>query len=97
VQGRTPTLDLDSVYGRGPQLEEKQLYEVWENGQKLGPVGSRIVAETFVGLIEGSRTSILADKIWRPTLPALASATSFTMADLLLFVDDLNPLEGPRG
>ncbi len=70
--------------------------EVLENGCKLGPVGSRIVAETFVGLIEASRVSILADKTWRPTLPALASGASFTMADLLLFVDDLNPLEGSR-
>lgn len=71
--------------------------EVLNSGLKLGPVGARIVAETFVGLIEASRTSILVDRTWRPTLPALVSGTSFTMADLLLFVNDLNPLEGPRG
>ncbi|MCE7980210.1 MAG: peroxidase [Caldilinea sp. CFX5] len=71
--------------------------EVLNSGLKLGPVGSRIVAETFVGLIEASRTSILTDRTWRPTLPALVSGTSFTMADLLLFVNDLNPLEGARG
>jgi hypothetical protein len=71
--------------------------EVLNSGLKLGPVGSRIVAETFVGLIEASRTSVLADRAWRPTLPSLVSGSSFTMADLLLFVNDLNPLEGPRG
>ncbi len=53
-----------------------------EDGNKLGPVGSRIVAEVFVGLIENSRTSLLTE---RPNL-------EFSMPELLAFVGDLNPI-----
>lgn len=68
--------------------------EVQANGQRLGEVGSRIVAEVFFGLIEGDRTSFMAEgRNWRPTLPS-ASPGSFTMPDLLRFVNDLNPLGG---
>ncbi len=70
--------------------------EVFGNGERLGPVGSRLLAETFVGLIEGSRNSVLAaGRYWRPTLPSLRPG-HFTMTDLLLLVNDLNPLGGPR-
>ena len=67
--------------------------EVLNGGLQLGPVGSRIMAETFVGLIENSRTSILAPayRYWRPMLPAQRPG-HFTMADLLLLVNELNPL-----
>jgi hypothetical protein len=66
--------------------------EVQANGQRLGAVGSRIVAEVFVGLLEGDPSSFLgADPSWKPTLPA-ATPDSFTMADLLRFVNDLNPI-----
>ena len=58
-------------------------------------VGSRLVVETFHGLIEGSDHSILKQAGWKPSLPA-QHADHFTMNDLLLFVDDLNPLgDGP--
>jgi nucleoid-associated protein YgaU len=71
--------------------------EVLHQGERLGPVGSRILAETFVGLIEGSQTSILANGAsWRPTLPS-QQANHFTMVDMLLFVNDLNPLGPNRG
>lgn len=63
-----------------------------EGGERLGAVGSRILAEVFVGLIENSRISILDGSNWRPTLPS-RRPDSFDMADLLLFIDDLNPLE----
>ena len=33
--------------------------QVRENGKRLGPVGSRIVAEVFIGLLEGDRLSYL--------------------------------------
>jgi hypothetical protein len=65
--------------------------EVEGKGQHLGPIGSRIVAETFVGLIENSRISILPPDSWQPNLPSRQPG-EFTMADLLRFVDDLNPL-----
>ncbi|WGL17186.1 heme peroxidase family protein [Microbulbifer bruguierae] len=39
-------------------------------GQKLGPVGGRIVAEVLIGVLESDNTSYLgADRSWRPTLP----------------------------
>lgn len=70
--------------------------EVFHNGQRLGPVGSTLLAETFVALINCSRTSVLreADGNWRPTLPSLRPG-HYTMVDLLLLVNDLNPLGAP--
>ncbi len=65
--------------------------EVRQAGQRLGGVGSRLVVETFHGLVEGSEHSILKQAGWKPSLPA-TQADHFTMNDLLLFVDDLNPL-----
>jgi hypothetical protein len=58
----------------------------------LGQVGSRIVAEVFVGLLQADSSSFLArNPEWKPTLPAKEPGT-FTMADLLRFVDDINPI-----
>lgn len=39
--------------------------EVCSGRLHLGPVGSRILAETFVGLIEGSQHSILRTPDWQ--------------------------------
>lgn len=71
--------------------------ELFHDGQRLGPVGSTLLAETFVALIRNSRTSLLAADMgdWRPTLPSLRPG-HYTMVDLLLLVNDLNPLGGPR-
>lgn len=65
--------------------------EIKQGGQRLGAVGTRIVAETFHGLVEGSDHSILKQPGWKPSLPA-QHADHFTINDLLLFVDDINPL-----
>ena len=65
--------------------------ELKQGGLRLGDVGSRLVAETFHGLVEGSDHSILKETDWKPTLPA-QNPDRFTMNDLLLFVDDVNPL-----
>jgi hypothetical protein len=55
------------------------------NGQRLGPVGSTIVAEVLVGLARRSRNSILTDPNWSgPTLPG-AQPGRFELADLLRF------------
>ena len=67
--------------------------EVQQGGERLGEVGSRIIVETFHGLIEGSPHSILQDPTWRPELPS-QHRHHFTMLDLLEFVDDINPLGG---
>jgi hypothetical protein len=70
--------------------------ELFHNGQRLGPVGSTLLVETFVALIRCSRTSVLseANGNWRPTLPSLRPG-HYTMVDLLLLVNDLNPLGAP--
>jgi hypothetical protein len=65
--------------------------EVKQGGLRLGDVGSRLVAETFHGLVEGSEHSILKETGWTPTLPA-QHPDRFTMNDLLHFVNDVNPL-----
>jgi hypothetical protein len=64
--------------------------EVLQQGERLGPVGSRIVAETFVGLLRGDPDSILSrNPGWRfgspiPGLDAVPNAgVSFTMQDLI--------------
>ena len=64
---------------------------VQQSGQRLGQVGSRILVETFHGLVEASQCSILKEKNWRPSLHP-RKAEYYTMGDLLAFVDDLNPI-----
>jgi hypothetical protein len=71
------------------------LREAEFNDGLLGAVGGRITAEVFHRAMEGSRTSIVRDPSWRPTLgPDLRT---FRMTDLLMFAfegkaDLLNPL-----
>lgn len=66
--------------------------ELQGGGKRLGEVGSRLVAEVFIGLLESDSSSFLAQNpAWKPTLPAKV-AGQFTMADLLTFVKDLNPI-----
>jgi hypothetical protein len=65
--------------------------EVKHGGQHLGDVGSRLVAEVFHALVEGSDCSILKETDWKPSLSSHDPAR-FTMNDMLLFVDDLNPI-----
>lgn len=66
--------------------------EKTQNGERLGPVGARIVTEVFIGLMEGDPTSYLKlDRGWTPSLPA-ASAGKFFMTDLLKFAGVVHPL-----
>ena len=66
--------------------------QVRHDGERLGPVGSTIVSEVFVGLVHGDNTSFLwQKKNWKPTLPS-AKAGTFFMTDLLRLVDEVNPL-----
>jgi hypothetical protein len=56
------------------------------DGNRLGPVGSCIVAEVLLGLLRADPHSYLsANPRWRPTLPARGE--SFVLTDLLLFSD----------
>jgi hypothetical protein len=66
--------------------------KVRHDGLRLGPVGSIIVSEVFVGLIHGDQNSFLwREKNWKPTLPS-ATPGDFKMADMLRFVNDINPI-----
>ncbi len=57
--------------------------EVQNNGEFMGEVGGRIIAEVLLGLITADPTSYWhADDDWKPTLPATQEG-QFTIADLL--------------
>ena len=57
--------------------------ELKTEGRTLGPLGGRIVAEVFIGLLRGDPTSYLQqDPNWTPTL---GQNQDFEMADLLRF------------
>jgi nucleoid-associated protein YgaU len=58
-------------------------------GQRLGKVGSTIVAEVLIGLARRSQDSILTTPGWKPTIPA-AHSGRFELADLLRFAGVLS-------
>lgn len=73
------------------------LREAEFNGNRLGKVGSRVVAETFHRAIEASKYSVLRDPGFKPTLGPGAGKGEFFMSDLLLYAFKgdpklLNPL-----
>ena len=58
--------------------------ELLADGLHLGPVGGRIVAEVFIGLLQTDAGSyVSAQPRWRPTLPSKSG--SFRMTDFLTF------------
>lgn len=61
--------------------------EVQQNGERLGQVGGRIVAEVLLGLLDGDPLSFLSvEPNWAPELEG-AEDGRFTMADLIRFAD----------
>lgn len=68
-------------------LREAELLGVGEKGTggaRLGLVGGRIVAEVFIGLLQGDSLSYLRqDPLWEPNL--MNSSGKFEMTDLLKF------------
>jgi hypothetical protein len=71
--------------------------EAFGEGKHLGPLGSRILAEVFVGLLLKDSSSFLSrNPGWKPTLPG-AKSGHFTMADLINFVGDVNPIGNKPG
>lgn len=59
-----------------------------KGGHRLGPVGSRIIAETLIGLIRKSPHSILDEPDWRPKFGREVEGperVKFEMPDLLKF------------
>lgn len=66
--------------------------EHYHGGARLGPMASTIVAETFLGMVHGDEESFLWKRSnWKPELPS-ATDGHFTMADLIRFVGDINPV-----
>lgn len=67
--------------------------ELFGDGNSLGPVGSRIVAETFYTILKYSEHSIILDS--QPDgevmLPARAPGR-FDMVDMLKFMGEINPI-----
>jgi hypothetical protein len=65
-------------------LKEAQLRE---DGLRLGPMGARIVAEVFIGLLQLDPDSYLSvQPNWVPTLPTHdGTPQSFRMIDFLTF------------
>ena len=61
--------------------------ELREDGLRLGPVGGRIVAEVFIGLLQLDPDSYLTlQPNWVPTLPTHGGTPeSFRMMDFLTF------------
>jgi len=70
--------------------------EVKEKGERLGALGSQIVVEVFLGLLEGDPNSFISKK-WKPADDKFVpkkKKNEFTMADLLSFVGELSPIDG---
>jgi hypothetical protein len=60
-------------------------------GSRLGDVGSRIVSEVFVGLLQGDPESFLTQNPqWTPSLGGITG--QFSMAALLDYVGEINPI-----
>jgi hypothetical protein len=57
---------------------------VLQNGDQLGPVGARIVAETFVRILKRDGNSFMNVPGFTPSLPSSVPGT-FTIADMLEF------------
>jgi hypothetical protein len=59
--------------------------EVQQNGERLGRVGGRIVAEVLLGLLDNDPLSFLS--VQPNWTPELAEDGEFKMADLIRFAD----------
>jgi hypothetical protein len=87
-------LDAEPIRGKTP-LWFYVLREAKARGTagKLGPVGSRIVAETLFGLVLNSDQSILREKDWRPAFSHTEGGESkFGMIDLLDAAGVIDPI-----
>jgi hypothetical protein len=62
--------------------------DVVGDGDRLGPIGGRIVGEVLVGIVDSDPESFRSvDPTWRPTLPS-ADPGRYGIADLLTAVND---------
>lgn len=58
------------------------------NGERLGAVGSAIVAETLVAHVRNADVSVLAD----PSINSITEVPRYSVSEMLKRVNDLNPL-----
>jgi Animal haem peroxidase/LysM domain len=77
-------LDSTGFIGRTPLWFYILAEAAHHGGERLGPVGSTIVAEVLIGLVRRSEDSVLRTPGWRPSLPSLVPGR-FELADLLRF------------
>jgi hypothetical protein len=112
-----PPLEPDEIAQSGPDgevaaqyglLEQTPLWyyllkeaELRANGRRLGPLGSRIVAEVFVGLLQGDSLSYLSSEPnWTPWLQGASEGKGkkdFRFADMLYFLERKAPIINPLG
>ena len=79
-------LRLDKMFGHEAPLWYYILKEaqIEGNGERLGEVGGRIVAEVFAGLAKGDPNSYFnVEPRWQPTFPA--AGDTFELADIIRF------------
>jgi hypothetical protein len=87
------------AHGRGADPDSPLWYYVLaeadyqQDGERLGAVGSRIVAETLIGLIEADETAYpnAAPDGWEPSLPQPTATDGYTLADITAFAAEANP------
>jgi hypothetical protein len=87
---------LEHVFGEDTPLWYYVLKEaeLLRGGRSLGPVGGRIVAEVFAGLLRADATSVLnTAPVWRPKRGRFGCRRDgvFTMVDLLKYADPDRP------
>jgi hypothetical protein len=93
------TPELAAVFEKFPELRRKtpiwfyvlKEAELSGQGNRLGPMGSRIVMETIHASVDASQVSILHDAAWSPSLPR-RETHRFTMPDLIVFAGNVDPL-----
>ena len=59
--------------------------------ERLGPVGGRIVAETFVGLLKADPSSVLNDPTWTPDKRMTSALDRFRISDFVSVATNLGP------
>lgn len=82
---------------RATRLVREGMQWAQQNGLRLGDIGSWVVAEVFVGMLDGDALSFLNQTpdfepgLFKSEASRVAAGT-YTMVDLMTFVDDINPI-----
>lgn len=95
----SPIMKVLRAHGSGADPDSPLWYyvlaeaEYQQDGERLGAVGSRIVAETLIGLIEADETAYpnAAPDDWEPSLPQPTPTDGYTLADITEFAAEANP------